>query len=209
MMLFSSILFMLISKSLQQPHTIPQGKVIRDDSEKELTNRWEWDHNHHDTARPLNAFSTGDSSYFTSRRLLIVQDSPPGPEEEILEATSRVNRAYAKRWGFDYLKFTGVAIGTSPWQSTFNKPFILSSLVKSSIEGIQVVKNEGIPVYDAVMFLDSSAVIVELDFNVLHLIGKKKLIASGWIGPVKNKEGMYSDVMIWNLDHPKAKNISE
>ena len=213
MMRLLTILFMLISKSLQQQQIPPKEQEINDESVRELANRWQWDHNHHDTVRPLNAFYnssifvSGESTYFVSRRLLIVQDSAPGPEEEVLEATSRVNRAYAKRWGYDYLKFTGVAMGTSPWQATFNKPFILSNLMEGSIEGMQVVM-KGSPVYDAVMFLDSSAIIVELDFNILHLLGKDKLLASGWIGPAKSINAMYSDVMIWNLDHPKAKNIS-
>ena len=100
-------------------------------------------------------------------------------------------------------------MGTSPWQATFNKPFILSSL----LQGHAGLVTDGIEgdyrMYDTVMFLDASAIIVELDFNILHLIGKDKLLASGWTpngSPGRSK--MYSDVTIWNLDHPQAEKVS-
>ena len=214
MIKLSAILSMLVVQSLQQQQIDPLKEQETNEYHRILAaNRWQWDHNHHDIARPLNAFYNssaglpGESTHFSLRHLLIVQDSAPGPGEEVLKATSRVNRAYAKRWGYDYLKFTGVAMGNSPWQATFNKPFLLSSLMQGNPGLLTDGTEGGSPMYDTVMFLDASAIIVELDFNILHLIGKDKLLASGW-EPSATRNSMYSDVMIWNLNHPQAKNVS-
>ena len=189
--------------------------------------------------------------------ILIVQDASPGPDEEVLYVTSQVNRAYAKRWGHDYLQFTGIAVGGSnSWQATFNKPYLLRKLIQARIEnakpkpkdcqkegpkddsvleqqqqseagiGTAATNNTScnikpsIDSYDIVMFLDSSAIIVQLDYNVLSLIQSDKMIATSLSKIIEighnddnnnnndNSNGNNADVMLWNLNHPETFHIS-
>jgi len=153
------------------------------------------------TDGPTNTTDGGNNGE-TIRSLLVVQVSGFGAEVEILDVTSKVNRAYAKRWTFDFLKFTGIALGSQPWQSTFNKAFLLRYLVEKKI------KNSDFQVYDNVLMLDADSMIVNLDYNVLDLIPADKLLSDG-IGASLEIKDEYSDVMLWNLNHPDVGKVSE
>lgn len=180
--------------------------------------------------------------------VLIIQDASPGSDEEVLYVTSKVNRAYAKRWGFDYLQFTGIANGgSSSWQATFNKPFLLNQIIQARAENrnpnfvpdcYQDLKNSGggatisitntttvsclikptlhTSSYDIVMLIDSSAIIVQLDYNIINLIQSDKMIATSIssildaqnINKNNNPNNNNADVMLWNLNHPQTMPIS-
>ncbi len=211
--------------------------------------QWTWDHNHRSNPN----------------RVLVVQDASPGPDQVVLSVTSKVNRAYAKRWRFDYLQFTGVGLveqlnlqrdtgsgtnvasatsgytfsGSDSWMATFNKPFLLRKLVQAKIDNqnpnhddcvtgengtnqteidqdttttttTTTMNNNNLnqPVtssssstnttitpcklkphidsYDIVLFLDSSAIIVQLDYNILNLIQSNKMIATSMSTIINN-----------------------
>jgi hypothetical protein len=216
------------------------------------TYQWTWDHNHHSNPN----------------RVLVVQDASPGPDEVVLSVTSKVNRAYAKRWRFDYLQFTGIALveqlqlvdddnpstgstaaaattssssssgygnfgntftnnNSDSWMATFNKPFLLRKLVQAKIDNQDpnhedcvtnqtdtTTINNGndqnqpssssttnttststscnlkphIDSYDIVLFLDSSAIIVQLDYNILNLIQPNKMIATSMPTIINNND---------------------
>jgi len=248
------------TQSQQQKDERAQSEIHKTNSTTPpLPNEWLLDRNHYSGALIPPGIQR--------RTCVIVQDSAPGPEVEVLDATSRVNRAYAKRWGHDYLKFTGVALGSKPWQATFNKPFLLSSLlmarvaqssgeqqrslqrmdgeygdegstgvtgIEHSLQGmndnkgftftsgslteittagtrsLQTIQNKNsLQPYDTVLFLDSNAMIVQLDYDVLDLIARDKMLAMvGGTGDQIHRS-KYSDVMIWNLAHPQALNVSD
>lgn len=150
-------------------------------------NVWKWDRNRYHLQLPE---SSNDP-----RSLLVLQDSGIGAEIEILEVTSKVNRAYAKRWSSDYIKFTGISIGTQPWHSTYNKAWLLQHFIQSR------ANDDGLQTYDAILMLDSNSMIVDLDFDILKLIPDTSLLANGI---EKN-----SDVMIWNLNHPDISKVAD
>jgi hypothetical protein len=235
---------------------------------------WRWDHNHLSYYQtPSNKRQTNDDlspnpsndqnsdgsdpnnkspsshNYGKDPKVLIVQDAAPGPDEEVLYVTSRVNRAYAARWGFDYLQFTGIALGgSSSWKATFNKPYLLDKLIKAKTEnaklndtgcagtGIEAggavspspassdilvsndtscnTKLQNLQSYDLVMFLDSSAMIVQLDYDIRSLIKYNKMIATSMseILTMERNPNAYSnnnDAMLWNLNHPQASAVSK
>ena len=208
---------------------------LADDSQSQ----YNWDHNHHQTSvvsgsRILNP-------------TLIIQSLPPGPEEELLDITSRVNRAYAKRWGFDYLSYVG-----SDTDSFLLRMFIHKeegdggndvALVEAEINGVKdgqvvsdatnqnhadtgaVIRNANINLspsptvsednakqkitnYGSIMFLQSDALIVELDYNILDLIQEDSLVASG-VTKTNGVWNVYSNVMLWNLKHPLFDNVTD
>mmetsp|Transcript_32680 Transcript_32680/g.38065 ORF Transcript_32680/g.38065 Transcript_32680/m.38065 type:complete len:473 (-) Transcript_32680:152-1570(-) len=253
------------------------------DSSSEYKSTWRFDHNHlsyyqtpgqTDNSSPSSASSTTSSSSSSSTTsssssssstsddppfsgtCLIVQDAVPGPDEELLWVTSKVNRAYAKRWGFDYLQFTGIALGlpekktggsattkipaSYSWKGTFNKPFILDKLIQRQTQ-IQQQHGGGenytntdastatsgtgggnvypkYSAYDYVIFLDSSALIVQFDYYILDLIQGDSMMATSsdsiisslssssatndkFIPGVVTNTNNNANVMLWNLNH--------
>jgi len=68
---------------------------------------WEWDWYHYD--EDLETAQHPPPSLENKRRnLLMIQATTPGPLSQLMnDITSKPNRAYAKRWGFDYLRYTG------------------------------------------------------------------------------------------------------
>lgn len=210
--------------------TIRKDKTQLNTGQKNLT--WQWDRNYYTGAvfggtNPI-VISDGDASF--SRTFVIVQDSAPGPEVEVLETTSRVNRAYAKRWGYDYLRMTGIALGT---RATFNRPYLLHSLLENNDkeEGEGSSTNDDTSnnseeesgsigcdqKYDTVMFLHSSAIITDLDYDVLKLLSQNKMLASGISSemlhhnssPVFVLKEQNTDVQIWDMNHPFTQNVSD
>lgn len=75
---------------------------------------------------------------------------------------------------------------------------------------LQTVQNKNsLQPYDTVLFLDSNAMIVQLDYDVLDLISRDKMLAMvGGTGDQIHRS-KYSDVMIWNLKHPQAMIVSD
>jgi len=236
-----------------------------------------WDRNHRfGTTATVSATGTATTSSSTPNNnvnrptkaaVLIVQDASPGLDEEVLFVTSKVNRAYAMRWGYDYLQFTGIAVGMNGvngdnsigttdsselWRATFNKPFLLSKLIQAKVQSLpadhatsststtdsststtssttisrleqeqqpqqqvnstndamndincnstiscKTSKTPNIHNYDYVLFLDSSAIIVQLDYNILNLIQTENHM-------IATSTPDLADVMLWNLNHPQA-----
>ena len=173
---------------------------------------------------------------------LIIQSLPPGAQEELLAVTSRVNRAYAKRWGFDYLSYIGYDpdsvllrglrnattasiarqlelglgldfdVNANTTEADANN---VTDANDSESTGTNVnQKSDQIHVrYETIMFLQSDAVIVELDYNILDLIQSTKLVACGVDKAKNDEEGglwtFYSSVLIWNLNHPSFGEVSD
>ena len=243
-----------------------------------------WDRNHRfGTTATVSATGTATTTTTTPNNnvnrptkaaVLIVQDASPGLDEEVLFVTSKVNRAYAMRWGYDYLQFTGIAVGMNGmngvngdnsngttdsselWRATFNKPFLLSKLIQAKVQSLpadhatsstgtstsdsltststtssttisrleqeqqpqqqvnstndamndincnstiscKTNKTPNIHNYDYVLFLDSSAIIVQLDYNILNLIQTENHM-------IATSTPDLADVMLWNLNHPQA-----
>lgn len=83
---------------------------------------WQWYHYNNDTA-------SNDSPNGNRTKLLVAQYT--GPEQTYMRyanITQTANRAYAKKWGFDYLLLSGVAFHSAvpqPGDATYNKLALL------------------------------------------------------------------------------------
>mmetsp|Transcript_14180 Transcript_14180/g.39246 ORF Transcript_14180/g.39246 Transcript_14180/m.39246 type:complete len:394 (+) Transcript_14180:195-1376(+) len=130
-----------------------------------------------------------------ARRLLIVQYT--GWEDYyfgMTDISSRANKAYAKIHEFDYCRLNGVAYGSHKGpEATYNKIHILKQLRTT-------YKNMS---YDAALLLDSDAVIVDFDFNVLDLLPKHILLTAHKVWPhdVTHTWNVNAGVTLWNLHH--------
>ena len=69
--------------------------LIENSVQQQQKLEWFWDRNHY---VPEYGF---DPQRQEQRTLLVVQDAAYGAEQQVIEVTQRVNRAYAKRWGYD------------------------------------------------------------------------------------------------------------
>lgn len=182
-----------------------------------------WDFNHGYT--PMLQLP---NESFTGPKTLIIQSLPPGPEEQLLDVTSRVNRAYARRWGYDYLSY----IGNSPDSYLINELYRmrytqLQHQDNTTVSDSGTFKPSPIPLscshprkYDTVVVLQSDAMIVQLDFNILNLLPRSD---SQEISSIENENSevqatddsrslfaggidthpwnVYSTVEVWNLNH--------
>ena len=126
-----------------------------------------WNHNH---------YASKDSSS-RERNLLIAQVGQSRPFAEI---ASRPNRAYARRWGWDYLLHTGE-------EDPCGTVKVLNHILARQEE-----KEQARAPYDAVLFLSPDAIITDQDYQFLALLPTEKLVAAN----IAN-----SKVFLWNLNH--------
>ncbi len=175
--------------------------------------KYSWDRNHKSTSATLSMSPT-----------LIIQSLPHGPEEQLLDITSRVNRAYAKRWGFDYLSYVGSDSDSYLLRNSIMKkngtdgpkaaltPKSDTNGTEPNASNTDGANNSGYgsdsftkPFYETVMFLKSDSIIVQFDYNILNLIRKESLVGCG----VDGEWHVFSDVMIWNVNHPLFNNVTD
>eukprot|EP00568_Trieres_chinensis_P007151 CAMPEP_0183310544 /NCGR_PEP_ID=MMETSP0160_2-20130417/31986_1 /TAXON_ID=2839 ORGANISM="Odontella Sinensis, Strain Grunow 1884" /NCGR_SAMPLE_ID=MMETSP0160_2 /ASSEMBLY_ACC=CAM_ASM_000250 /LENGTH=214 /DNA_ID=CAMNT_0025474827 /DNA_START=392 /DNA_END=1036 /DNA_ORIENTATION=- len=114
--------------------------------------------------------------------------------------TSKVNRAYAKEWRHDYVKYTGIMKGNEYWHATFNKAYLLQSLLaaEGNPSSKQKKQKNKLPSYDLVMMLDADSLISDLNYNVLDMFPEGRFIGINGIDSGHMKGG----VVFFNLRHP-------
>lgn len=158
-----------------------------------MKNSWEWDWNHYELGNRRGTTLFGSER---RERLLIVQDSSHGQVADIMAVTSRLNRAYAREWGHDYVRITGVLFGTKPWHSSFNKARILRTLLDAKNK----TPATDIPSYDFALMLGADAVIVDLDYDLHQMLPQEHMISTN---------GNDLSVVFWNLNHVKIQAFSQ
>lgn len=181
--------------------------------------QWLWDHNVY--YEPPVAASPANPRYHAlgvanagsrpeGRNLLIAQfvgesttKTAPGPQQILLAQfdyiTSRPNRAYARQWGLNYVRF----------RPRGDDSFTMASFLKATLERqlnstLQPLE-ENLLLYDAVAVLPPGAIVLDLDFDLLELIPDGKLLAiAGWDGENGNAGPPRSQVIFVNLRHALA-----
>lgn len=173
----------------------------------------------------------GQTSPFSPPSTLILQTSAPGPSEALLSVTSRVNTAYAKRWGFDYVNVIGhdneaqlleillgkgnvnanlntiqgaqqaESISTSSTLSNTNTPTDISLANGSNSVSSSSSTTQPAYTYDTVLFLDAGAVVVQLDYDIRKLFGYDNHGILMAWGASQDYSSVWSDVKVFNLKH--------
>lgn len=137
----------------------------------------QWDLYHYDSSK--EAIPQGPN-------LLIAQIAPFGPFSEV---TSRPNRAYARRWSWDFLLHTGD-------HASCGVVRILNRILAQQEE--KTHKSQRAP-YDTILFLSGDAVIMDLDYQFLALLPDDKFVA------MANGK---ADLFLWNLKHKASQNVA-
>ena len=149
---------------------------------------WDW---HHYYAKSKNATAT-------RRKVLIAQYT--GLDTAYLELTNitqRANKAYAKKWNHDYLLMMGTAFNSNQVGiSAYNKLPVLRKAIDARI-------------YDVLLILDSDAVVVDMDQDVLDLMPQSMLLSACRNHESDNRHtwNINNGVTIWNLRHPRMEEV--
>jgi len=134
----------------------------------------------------------------TTRKVLIAQYT--GLDAAYLEFTNitqRANKAYAKKWNYDYLLMKGTAFNSNQVGiSAYNKLSVLRKAIDAKV-------------YDVLLILDSDAVIVDMHKDVLELMPESMLLTA-----CRNHESdsphtwnINNGVTLWNLRHERMEEV--
>lgn len=134
----------------------------------------------------LNHYVSSEDAIPHDRNLLIAQIAPFGPFTEV---TSRPNRAYARRWRWDFLLHTG-------GDASCGAVRILNHILAQQEQTTH--KSQRAP-YDTILFLSEDAVIMDLDYQFLALLPDDKFVAMA-NGKV--------DLFLWNLKHKESQDVA-
>lgn len=137
----------------------------------------------------------------SSERVLVVQTAGFTKYRALLDATRPTNEAYALRNGYDYLSASGIFFGTKESHSTFNKAFLLE---------LALERHE----YDVLLSLDADAMVVDPLFAPAALLphhgpNVTLLAASRGASNEPHTWDVNAGVLVWNLRHPRAQDVSE
>jgi hypothetical protein len=133
------------------------------------------------------------------KRLLIAQYSGYGKYARLLELTSPVNKAYAKKWNHDLIILQGTTL-TLPEDGVCEPPPERARYDKIELLKLALSKNER---YDQLLLLDADAIIYDLDLDITALVADQDLLAAH---AVSSKNGprtwnINNGVVLWNLGH--------
>ena len=184
---------------------------------------WKWDKN----TRYKVQIIPGQTSPFSPPSTLILQRSTPGASEVLLGITSRVNRAYAKRWGFDYVNVVGNeneaqllnVLLDAATKATAASVGAVSTVGTTSINEntttsptSNAMNDENLPkiAYDTVLLMNSGTIVVQLDYDIRKILGYENdaSILMAW-GAAQDYSSVWSDVKIFNLKHDNILDLTD
>jgi hypothetical protein len=175
---------------------------------------WKWQF--HETKHSVSDVNDGSSLYQPQgrRRLLIAQfaavAAAPNNNEKWLEATSKINQAYAEQWQHDYVLVTGSLVGfrrdeecePPPERAKLNKVEILNKALKRTK-------------YDQVLILDGSSTIYDFGHDITSLLSDDEMLAAQQNSLSRSliRGGraweMDTHISLWNLRHSLTSSVAE
>ena len=116
---------------------------------------------------------------------------------QMLDITSVVNRAYARKFGYDYVSMMGMVLGgKEPWHATFGKVEVLHQVLQTQQ-------------YDGLLLLDSDAILVDFDVDIADLVEDQYALVAQYVHPGEHEWNHNVGVSLWNLHHPMTAWLSE
>eukprot|EP00521_Asterionellopsis_glacialis_P017996 CAMPEP_0195292538 /NCGR_PEP_ID=MMETSP0707-20130614/10003_1 /TAXON_ID=33640 /ORGANISM="Asterionellopsis glacialis, Strain CCMP134" /LENGTH=291 /DNA_ID=CAMNT_0040353025 /DNA_START=332 /DNA_END=1207 /DNA_ORIENTATION=+ len=146
-----------------------------------------------------------------NRNLVIVQTGLVVPLTSVIDITSRPNRAYAKYWGMDYLKYT------ADHQSTFSLCYDRAVLLHEFVQEHErqreeqrfQTQSEPQRVYDRLLFLPGDSIITDYEFDLTTLLPEDKLVGIATHAlddnHLEDKRQTDSRIFMWNLNHKDSR----
>ena len=141
-----------------------------------------------------------------SRNNLLIGQYDSGSDalyETLLNLTSTINIAYAKKFSFDYVTLRGMAYQTifdsfripKPSRATYSKVLLIQTAMKLN--------------YDYLLILDSDAMMYDFDRDVSLLIPEDKMVMAHLVHDFDKKQyyNINVGVILFNLHHPMLRHI--
>ena len=129
---------------------------------------------------------------------------------EIIKSTSKVNKAYARKWNHDYLLARGVFISTSPGKSYLTWGRKAAGSTSNKVGILEYALQHPTKKWDYVLLLDSDAMIYdfELDIAEYYNMTNVALIAHRvWYFDTYTTHNINAGVMLWNLKYNLSSRI--
>lgn len=182
-------------------------------SEPYSISEWKWDHNVYNPRQPMvgsnvtHVVETVQPAHNSNekRNLLLAQFSGSPALDIMASICSRPNRAYARQWGRDYVRYTG-ASHTPLERACFDKVYLLDVILNRQVHSDSLWPPSSHVQYDAVVLLPPDAIITDLDSDLLNLFPSDKLfgIASYEHSTTRINDSTFSEVLFFNLRHKYA-----
>jgi hypothetical protein len=182
----------LPTKSLRQKET-PE-----EDCEPRRDPTWEWRKYSNDDGKTTRA----------KKRLLVAQYSSYGKYGKLLELTSPVNKAYAKRWSHDFVIVQGSTLIVKedgdceppPQRAMYDKLELLRMALRQKDK------------YDQLLLLDADAIIYDLGFDITELAEQDDLLVAHRVSqknPDPHTWNVNNGIVLWNLEHPETTHVAD
>ena len=180
---------------------------------------WDWDHNvyvnreqQQQQQQHLNAPNRSEH-----RNLLIVQTASNPIQNLLTDITSRPNRAYAEQWRRDYVRYDSSSNKSNNKgdRTCLDRVIVLQTILEEQLQqqkyGPSAWQQQ--EQYDVLAFLPPTAVIKDLDFDLLDLVPDNKLVAVPGSLPAEDDPRSFStaariDMVLINLRHADAATLT-
>ena len=182
---------------------------------------WKWDRNVYNPRQPVGSNVSSSSSSSSSsviapgpqqeRNLLLAQFSGSPALDILSSISSRPNRAYARQWVRDYVRYTGSSSKRLE-RACFDKVYLLRTILNRQAHTETLWSPSSRVEYDVVVLLPPDAIITDLDSDLLNLFPADKLfgVASYQQQSTSDSSGStYSEVLFFNLRHKYAVDTAE
>lgn len=125
-------------------------------------------------------------------KVTFLQTSDPHVYYPMLQATAQTVRRYCLLNGFDYEQYVGIKRGYMPWQSTFNRIYMLKELLDRGVEGWA-------------FYLDADAFIIDMRFDLIAYLADKARYGAIFAGHISDVYDVNAGGFAVNLSHPAGK----
>ena len=142
-----------------------------------------------------------------SRNNLLISQYDSGSDVlygTLLNLTSRVNIAYAKKYSFDYVSLHGIA-----YQTIFDTTIRIPKPSRATYSKVLLVQAAMQLKYDYLLILDSDAMMYDFDRDVSLLIPDHKMVMAHQVHDFDKKQyyNINVGVILFNLHHPMLRRI--
>ena len=177
---------------------------------------WAWDHYLYRPQNSTQGFSDSspvrDDSLVLNRNLLIAQ-VVAAPYRSDLRATmaqfgeisNRPNRAYARQWGRNYVRYMPASQDISNTQCDGVDHVVVLNVILDAQQPHMTERQNSIR-YDALVLLPPDAIITDLDYDLLAMIPESKLLS---IVGLQNRPKQAGGVVFWNLRHALTHEVAQ
>lgn len=160
------------------------------------------------TTTTTNSSSSSSSTRTTpSKNNLLMSQYDSGSDAlygTLLNLTSTVNVAYARKYAFDYVTLRGIA-----YQTVFDTTVRIPKPSRATYSKVILVQEAMQLQYDYLLILDSDAMMYDFDRDVSLLIPDDKMVMAHQVHDFEMKQyyNINVGVILFNLHHPLLRRI--